>query len=171
MDKKTEALKLALELLAVATYQSPELQQKRTEVINAGLKALADPMQRKLTHFEDKALAEQPAPPPECKTDAEKTAFAFGWWKALEENRKQPAQQQEPEFKCLLDSAGYIPLAAEELAALSPQPAQPSKPLTREQVREICEVSGYDKATMQERADFINGIRHAEAAHGIKGDA
>ena len=48
---------------------------------------------------------------------------------------------------------------------------QPSKPLTREQVREICEGSGYDKATMQERADFINGIRHAEATHGIKGDA
>lgn len=42
------------------------------------------------------------------------------------------------------------------------------KPLTREQVREICDGSGYDKATMQERADFINGIRHAEAAHGIK---
>lgn len=50
----------------------------------------------------DEALAqsrsdeEQPAPPPECKTDAEKTAFAFGWWKALEENRKQPAQDKEP---------------------------------------------------------------------------
>ena len=38
----------------------------------------------------------KPTPPPECQTDAEKTAFAFGWWKALEENRKQPAQQQEP---------------------------------------------------------------------------
>lgn len=44
----------------------------------------------------------------------------------------------------------------------------PRKPLTRERVREICEGSGYDKATMQERADFINGIRHAEAAHSIK---
>ena len=36
------------------------------------------------------ALAEQPAPPPECQTEAEKTAFAFGWWKALESVR-QPA--------------------------------------------------------------------------------
>ena len=33
--------------------------------------------------------AEQPAPPPECKTEAEKTAFAFGWWKALETQREQ----------------------------------------------------------------------------------
>jgi nitroreductase len=28
--------------------------------------------------------------PPECQTEAEKTAFAFGWWKALESVR-QPA--------------------------------------------------------------------------------
>jgi len=28
-----------------------------------------------------------PEPPPECQTEAEKTAFAFGWWKALEVNR------------------------------------------------------------------------------------
>lgn len=33
--------------------------------------------------------AAQPAPP-ECQTEAEKTAFAFGWWKALESVR-QPA--------------------------------------------------------------------------------
>jgi len=26
-------------------------------------------------------------PPPECKTEAEKRAYAFGWWKALEANR------------------------------------------------------------------------------------
>lgn len=38
-----------------------------------------------------KALAEQPAPPPECQTEAEKMAFAFGWWKALE---AQPAQRK-----------------------------------------------------------------------------
>ena len=28
-----------------------------------------------------------PDPPPECSTDAEKTAFAFGWFKALEAQR------------------------------------------------------------------------------------
>jgi len=32
------------------------------------------------------ALA-QPEPPPECKTEAEQTAFAFGWNKALEQQR------------------------------------------------------------------------------------
>ena len=38
------------------------------------------------------ALAEQPAPPPECKTEAEKIAYVFGWFKALESVRGQPAQ-------------------------------------------------------------------------------
>jgi len=36
------------------------------------------------------ALRAQPAPPPECQTEAEKTAYAFGWWKALESVRAQP---------------------------------------------------------------------------------
>lgn len=38
--------------------------------------------------------AEQPTPPPECQTEAEKTAFTFGWFKALESVRQQPAQQE-----------------------------------------------------------------------------
>ena len=42
------------------------------------------------------------------------------------------------------------------------------KPLTREQVLKIWKESGYDEALMEERAHFINGIRHAEVAHGIK---
>ena len=33
-------------------------------------------------------------PPPECKTVAEQTAYAFGWWKALESVRtEQPTQE------------------------------------------------------------------------------
>jgi hypothetical protein len=34
-----------------------------------------------------KGVFTKPLPPPECQTDAEKTAFAFGWWKALEAHR------------------------------------------------------------------------------------
>jgi hypothetical protein len=42
-----------------------------------------------------KAQLAQPAPPPpECKTEAEQTAYAFGWWKALESVKtKQLAQE------------------------------------------------------------------------------
>lgn len=42
------------------------------------------------------------------------------------------------------------------------------KPLTRERVKEMMAEAGYDNATAQERADFINGLRHCEIAHGIK---
>lgn len=42
------------------------------------------------------------------------------------------------------------------------------KPLTPSQVQKIWKESGYDEALMEERAHFINGIRHAEVAHGIK---
>ena len=47
----------------------------------------------------------QPTPPPECKTDAEKTAFAFGWWKALE--TAQPAQ---PASELLYNELRYAAL-------------------------------------------------------------
>jgi hypothetical protein len=42
--------------------------------------------------YEDKPAP----PPPECKTEAEQTAYAFGWWKALESVRaEQPAQEPD----------------------------------------------------------------------------
>ena len=37
------------------------------------------------------------------------------------------------------------------------------QPLTRTQVQEVLSEAGYDGATPESRADFINGIRHAEA--------
>ena len=36
-----------------------------------------------------------PAPPPECETEAEKRAFAFGWFKALESERRKADSVQE----------------------------------------------------------------------------
>ena len=55
------------------------------------------------------ALAEQPAPPPECQTEAEKTAYAFGWFKALEYVRNQPAQQEPVTSKTpLIDALNFF---------------------------------------------------------------
>ena len=33
------------------------------------------------------AIAVYESTPPECQTEAEKTAYAFGWWKAMETKR------------------------------------------------------------------------------------
>lgn len=56
MDKD-KALKLALELLAVGTFYSPELQAKRTEVIEQCLDALAQPEQETQAYREAAQLA------------------------------------------------------------------------------------------------------------------
>ena len=48
----------------------------------------------------------------------------------------------------------------------SPQPVV-REPLTENQVSGLAESAGYWHGDMS-RADFINGIRYAEAAHGIK---
>jgi hypothetical protein len=76
---KEESLKLALEALELSaiTVDSFSFQRKTQQAITAIKEALA-----------------QPAPPPECMTEAEQTAYAFGWWKALEHVRtEQPAQE------------------------------------------------------------------------------
>ena len=48
---------------------------------------------------------------------------------------------------------------------------QPVEPLTPERVKEIVRGAGYDQCGIPdtERAAFINGLRHGELEHGIKG--
>jgi hypothetical protein len=43
--------------------------------------------------------AAQPGPPPECKTDAEKIAFSFGWMKAIEAQRLEQAAKDSSEVQ------------------------------------------------------------------------
>jgi hypothetical protein len=94
---KDEALKLALEALQAlaAPVQEPvwiqpdHLQKAKT----APFLCRVEPHKRDdfvpLYTTPPAAQPAQPAPP-ECQTEAEKTAFAFGWWQALESVR-QPA--------------------------------------------------------------------------------
>lgn len=69
MTTDRELLEIALEALYMAnTREWPE--NKINAAINAISARLAEP--------------DPLPPPPECKTVAEKNAYAFGWWKALE---------------------------------------------------------------------------------------
>jgi len=119
-----EALKLALDALENLMYWDngkPDYDEAR-EAITAIKEALAQPEQRAQLLFEvdgemltasqmigielfnfqqatgcDTAaeFLAQPEPPPECQTEAEKTAFAFGWFKAMEAQRKP--EQKRPQ--------------------------------------------------------------------------
>jgi len=40
-----------------------------------------------------RAALEQPEPPPEAQTEAEKIAYCAGWWAAMEQKREQPEQE------------------------------------------------------------------------------
>ena len=129
MNKQTEALTLALEALAAANdflFNWHENESDNEADQYATARQLGD---KAMTAIRKK-LAEQPAPPPECKTDAEKTAFAFGWWKALEENRKQTAQQQAtPEDLAKLGWQSIeCPFCGSSGAQAFPKPVQQQEP-------------------------------------------
>jgi hypothetical protein len=83
---KDEALTLALEVLE--DWGSP----LALPSIIAIKEALAQPDYRAVkTYHEGKPVyVSQTEFPLECKTVAEQTAYAFGWWKALESVRAEP---------------------------------------------------------------------------------
>ena len=78
----------------------------------------------------------QPDPPPECKTEEEKRAFAFGWWKALEANKAQP--EQEPPCKTGSQCVGN---KCERCAV---QPEREWIGLTDEEIKDTLEAAGMD---------------------------
>lgn len=76
-----DVMKLALEALEFNCVMSEDGEDLTPRKIKKASTALRE------------ALDNQPTPPPECQTDAEKTAFAFGWWKALEHIRMKKTNQ------------------------------------------------------------------------------
>ena len=184
MDKQTEALKLALEALGYihegANNQGPHtgiswrcVSKKAAPVITALRQALANEALDKMAE-NARELRLDYEPVPEKFMDALK--FDVAMREALAE---QPAQQGQVAWTLLLtgENQGLVGKAGEKFVGApeyyervdvyTSPPAQ-RKPLTREQVKKLITATGYDTASPQERTDFINGIRHAEAAHGIK---
>ena len=83
------------------------------------------------------------------------------------------------QYDCAITKKGVRVLAEAVLsmdsALRTPQPTQTQpvarKQLTPERVKEIVQGAGYDQCGIPdtERAAFINGLRHGEREHGIKG--
>jgi hypothetical protein len=45
-----------------------------------------------------------PLPPPECQTEEEKRAFAFGWWKAMEKKKQWVGLTDEERLYLVVNS-------------------------------------------------------------------
>jgi hypothetical protein len=95
---KDEALDLALNALLWANTEindwrddargyKPEDQPQIMKAITAIKQALAAQQEHEPENEPHVSLASVQEPPPECQTEAEKRAYAFGWWKALEAQR------------------------------------------------------------------------------------
>ena len=137
------------------------------EALKLALEALEDTLSGDLTPYQaaktisaiKEALA-QPEPPPECKTEEEKTAFAFGWFKAMESHRvaQQSNEQVEPfgwgridlgakmfyDDKPMLSDGKTFPLYTHPPvpdAKLTAQPKeQKQRPFTKKQRDTLCTV-------------------------------
>ncbi len=57
----------------------------------------------------DETPESPPTPPPACQTEAEKTAFAFGWWKAMQRQREWVSLTDE-EIKEIIGPWGETPI-------------------------------------------------------------
>ena len=57
----------------------------------------------------DVPLYTAPLPPPECQTEEEKRAYAFGWWKAWEKKREWVSLTDE-EIKEIVGPWGETPI-------------------------------------------------------------
>jgi len=75
-------------------------------------------------------------PPPECKTEAEQTAYAFGWWKALESVRtEQPAQESVAHTViagALFDFMGYLTSRKERIVLSAADDTAPAADAIRD---------------------------------------
>ena len=108
-------------------------------------------------------------------------AAIFDFARAVLAKWGQPAQAAEPVavvVPCYTPSGKRVALfysAKQDLPIgtklyTAPQPVAREQ-LTPERVKEIVRGAGYDQCGIPdtERAAFINGLRHGEHAHGIKG--
>lgn len=101
--------------------------------------------------------------------------YATDWKRWCEEVQAKldELQRQEPVGRFVSDDdCGHIDLVPHQGQPMVDGQAvyaapKALEPLTRDAVKVICSEAGYTRASAQEKADFINGLRHGEKAHGI----
>lgn len=169
-----EALKLALELLAVGTFHSPELQAKRTEVIEKGLNALAQPEQEPVAIYQYQMgngswIDQDQGSYRYNKQHGHTVRIVY----TTPPQRKEPEQEPVPDLY-VKDINGNFHSYKEKGHTVSSQCVPPShvgvgeddftphrKPLTEQQIVDLCDGT----LTTWEQVRIARAI---EAAHGIK---
>jgi hypothetical protein len=168
-----EEMKLALELLAVATFHSPELQKKRAEVIEAGLEALANHCEDNLNMVQQ----EQGEPVALDEYDAGLlNDFGGGnveWWqdylraelgRAYEHYQSQmPTQPAQEQGEPVAWNDGVLEGVMREREYWLKK--QQRKPLTHEQRLDLHTAFEPHKSKWNAQSILIDMV---EAAHGIK---
>ena len=127
------------------------------------------------------AALEQPVPPTEAQTEAEKVAYCAGWWAALENARKEPPKQEPVAWMVYtLDGVDVFVTAnpkdftdQHRALALYPSPVY-RKPLTEEEIIDAVRDADFDWQsgwTLDEALGnrFVAFARAIERAHGIEG--
>jgi len=87
-----EAMKQALE--ALGCIESP-LQVWEVNKLAGAITALRQAIEQ---------AEKTPLPPPECQTEEEKRAFAFGWWKAMEKKKQWVGLTDEERLYLVVNS-------------------------------------------------------------------
>ena len=103
--------------LKKAAQQALEALKCLVETYEMGNTIRADIMDAEEAITAIKSALEQPEPPPEAQTEAEKIAYCAGWWAAMEQKREQPEQEQNAEVEYLFTLEGVNALLAAEREA------------------------------------------------------
>jgi hypothetical protein len=144
------------------------------EHINKYSFVLADyevPMEQAIAAL--KAALEQPQPPPEAQTEAEKIAYCAGWWTAMEQKREQPEQEPVAWSDARLRgiASDYFPDAKDWPAAMlclrhllmeqaKYQLALSRVPLAQQQEQEQEQEADYPEEKLQAVAEYISDKYH-----------
>jgi hypothetical protein len=111
-----------------------------------------------------RAALEQPKPPPEAQTEAERLAYCAGWWAAMEQKREQPAQEpvawrwrmrnptDSPGFAQPWNVTTYYPREqANEIEPLYTHPPRREwQELTREGINKMMAAVGWQNAAIRQ---------------------
>lgn len=134
-----------------------------------GTRQSAENFARRILAAADSVALPAPDQAQQAAPEGWETANAVGdLMLRLDQWRATNPRTAPPAWAALIEACRAMVAAADAEKSLQAQAQQAeAKPLTSEQTKALMRQAGYGKAHAQAKADFINGLRHGERAHGI----